>query len=76
MTEETPQKAVVFIRLPEVLRRTGMGKTTIYKRVREGAFPSPVQLGEGMVAWVEAEVDAWQAKLIAVREELTLPKAA
>ncbi|MDV3469060.1 AlpA family transcriptional regulator [Stenotrophomonas sp. C3(2023)] len=74
MAATTPP--VVFIRLPEVIRRTGMGKTTVYKRVRDGAFPAPVQLGEGMVAWIEAEVEAWQANIIAEREELSLPKAA
>lgn len=60
---------LVFIRLPEVRRRTGLSKTTIYKRINERTFPASVPLGEGMVAWIEAEVDAWQAQRLAERPQ-------
>ncbi|UUS16172.1 AlpA family transcriptional regulator [Stenotrophomonas sp. CD2] len=53
--------------MPEVRRRTGLSKTTIYKRINERTFPASVPLGEGMVAWIEAEVDAWQAQRLAER---------
>ncbi|HDS1139636.1 TPA: AlpA family transcriptional regulator [Stenotrophomonas maltophilia] len=74
-------KPLVFIRMPEVRHRTGLSKTTIYKRIHERTFPAAVPLGDGMVAWVEAEVDAWQAERLAERSppgpgETNLPKAA
>lgn len=77
MTDEP----LVFIRMPEVRRRTGLSKTTIYKRIHERTFPASVPLGEGMVAWIEAEVDAWQAQRLAERtppvpEESDQPRAA
>lgn len=48
-----------FLRIKEVRQRTGLGTTTIYKRVNEGTFPPNVSLGPRMAAWVESEVDAW-----------------
>jgi prophage regulatory protein len=54
--------AVRIIRLPEVMRRTGLARSTIYLYVTEKRFPSPVALGEGergAVGWVEEEVTAW-----------------
>ena len=65
--KHTPQKS--FIRLPEVLSRTGYGRTTIYRKMEEGTFPRSVKLGgppidpnvfdTRAVAWIEDEVDQW-----------------
>ncbi len=65
--KHTPQKR--FIRLPEVLSRTGYGRTTIYRKMEEGTFPRIVKLGgppidpnvfdTRAVAWIEDEVDQW-----------------
>ncbi|MBA08100.1 MAG: hypothetical protein CMG52_04210 [Candidatus Marinimicrobia bacterium] len=65
--KHTPQKR--FIRLPEVLSRTGYGRTTIYRKMEEGTFPRSVKLGgppidpnvfdTRAVAWIEDEVDQW-----------------
>jgi len=41
--KHTPQKR--FIRLPEVLSRTGYGRTTIYRKMEDGSFPRSVKLG-------------------------------
>jgi predicted DNA-binding transcriptional regulator AlpA len=35
----------------------------MYKRVKAGAVPKPVQLELGSVAWDQAEVTAWQQSL-------------
>ena len=40
--KHTPQKR--FIRLPEVLSRTGYGRATIYRKMEDGSFPSSVKL--------------------------------
>ena len=34
-----------FMRLTEVIRDTGLGRSSIYKRIAEGVFPKPVPLG-------------------------------
>ncbi len=54
-----------FLRLPEVMARTGLSRSTIYVRLDEGRFPRPVSLGSRAVGWVEAEVDEWMRERIA-----------
>ncbi len=50
---------VRFLRLPEVLARTGLSRSTIYVRLDQGRFPRPVSLGGRAVGWIESEVDEW-----------------
>lgn len=50
-----------LIRLAEVMRRVGLGRSTIYRWMGEGRFPKPVKLGAHMVAWPEDTIDVWIA---------------
>ncbi|TDQ24713.1 AlpA family transcriptional regulator [Raoultella sp. BIGb0149] len=58
-----------LIRLPEVIKRTGFGKTWIYELIRAGRFPLQVKIGERAVAFIESEVDAWIDNAIAHSRE-------
>jgi prophage regulatory protein len=48
-----------IIRLPEVKWLSGLCRSAIYQRSKDGLFPSPISLGGRAVGWVEAEVLAW-----------------
>ncbi|EHK3385513.1 AlpA family transcriptional regulator [Escherichia coli] len=48
-----------FIRLSEVMRRTGYGRAWIYRLNSLGRFPKPVKIGSRSVAFIESEVDEW-----------------
>lgn len=48
-----------LIRVPEVLRRVGFSRTTMYELIKEGRFPDKVIIGTRSVAFVESEIDAW-----------------
>ncbi len=48
-----------LLRLPEVARRTGLKRSTIYRDILAGAFPRQVKIGPGAVGWVEEEVQEW-----------------
>jgi len=48
-----------MLRLPAVLVRTGLSRSTIYLRISEGRFPKPISLGGRAVGWIEAEINAW-----------------
>ncbi|MDT8330172.1 AlpA family phage regulatory protein [Roseomonas gilardii] len=52
-----------LLRRAEVERITALGTSTLYRRVREGSFPAPVQIGGGAVRWRQTEVSAWLAQL-------------
>lgn len=53
-----------LIRLPEVIKRTGISKTTIYELINEKRFPSQVKIGARAIAFIESEIDEWIYKLI------------
>ena len=78
MEIQSPQKR--FIRLPEVLSRTGYGRTTIYRKMEDGSFPRSVKLGGPLedpeafdcvgVAWIEDEVVQWIESRIEERDSV------
>ena len=51
--------ATTILRLPEVKAQTGLSRSTIYSRVKNNSFPSPISLGPRSVGWVEAEIQEW-----------------
>ena len=51
--------ATTILRLPAVKARTGLSRSTIYLRLSEGRFPTPISLGGRAVGWIEAEVNEW-----------------
>ena len=56
-----------FLRLPEVLQITGMGKTFIYDRINDGTSPKQIHLGSRTVVWNEQEVTKWMEDRMASR---------
>jgi prophage regulatory protein len=48
-----------ILRLPEVKYRTGLSRSTIYLRIKEGSFPTPISLGDRAVGWIESEIQYW-----------------
>ncbi len=48
-----------IIRLPEVRRRTGLSRTTIWRKVRAGTFPAPLDLGKNSIGWHADEIAGW-----------------
>ena len=74
--KHTPQKR--FIRLPEVLSRTGYGRASIYRKMGNGSFPGSVKLDGPpvapeafdcrAVAWIEDEVEQWIESRIEERD--------
>jgi predicted DNA-binding transcriptional regulator AlpA len=59
--------AHAFIRLPDVRKATGLGRSTIYRLISEGQFPKPIKLAARSVAWCSAEIAAWMSTRMALR---------
>jgi len=69
-----------FIRLSEVLSRTGYSRTSIYRKMEEGSFPKSVKLGGPLrdpslfdcraIAWIEDEIDQWIESRICERDNI------
>ena len=47
-----------LIKLPEVRKRTGLARPTIYKKMREGIFPQKQKRGVSTF-WKESEINAY-----------------
>lgn len=50
-----------LIRLKEVCRRVGLGKSMIYQMIREERFPAPYKISPFASRWSEREVVEWIA---------------
>ena len=48
-----------YVRMNEVLRITGLSRTTIYRRIAGGLFPPPVHLGGRACGWHATALRAW-----------------
>ncbi|PHV09647.1 helix-turn-helix transcriptional regulator [Chitinimonas sp. BJB300] len=66
-TSPTNQASERFLRLPEVMSRTALSRSSIYAAIQRGIFPNSISLGGKSVAWLESEITAWQAARIANR---------
>lgn len=53
-----------LLRLPSVEAQTGLSKSEIYRRIKDGTFPKPIKLGARAVAWPSAQIDEWVKSLI------------
>ncbi len=50
-----------ILRLPQVCRMTGLGRSMIYQLEAERRFPCRVRIGARAVGWAESEVQSWVA---------------
>ena len=50
-----------LIRRNEVERITGLKRSSICLKIKEGDFPKPIKLGMRAVAWLESDIAGWIA---------------
>ena len=48
-----------IIRLNTVLDRTGLSRSTLYRRMAEGRFPTQIAISQRCAGWRESEVREW-----------------
>lgn len=48
-----------MLRQSEVLRRTGLSRTTIWRKIKANTFPAPRQLGPNSIGWPESVITEW-----------------
>ena len=48
-----------IIRLPTVMKRTGLSRSTIYRKVDQGTFPRPIKLSTRCVGWRASSIKRW-----------------
>jgi len=58
-----------LLRLPEVRKRVGLSRSSIYAYIKAGKFPRPIALGPRAVAFSETEISRWIAERIVASRE-------
>ena len=56
MSTEKPDR---ILRLPAVLERTGLSRSTMYRKIQEGTFPKQIALSTRCAGWRESAVSEW-----------------
>ena len=54
-------------RLPAVLARTGLARSTLYAAVEAGEFPEPLPISARAIGFLSSEIDEWIASRSALR---------
>ena len=57
-----------FLRVNQVVEKTGISRSTVYLYLNRGRFPRPVHISERLVVWVEDEIENWMKERIATRK--------
>ncbi len=55
---QTPER---IIRLKTVLTRTGLSRSTIYRKIAEGTFPAQLKISTNGAGWRESDINRWVA---------------
>jgi len=48
-----------FLRITEVMKKTGIAKSTIWLWVSEDKFPKPIKLSPRITVWEEEKINYW-----------------
>jgi prophage regulatory protein len=57
MPTETPDR---ILRINTVLERTGLSRSTMYRKMQNGTFPANLKISERCAGWRESAVAEWQ----------------
>lgn len=72
MTSDNSER---ILRITEVLDRTGLTRSTLYRQIAAGTFPRQVKLSARCAGWHESAVEAWLRDPIGYRAETLRPAA-
>jgi prophage regulatory protein len=48
-----------ILRLNTVLDRTGLSRSTLYRKIQDGTFPKQVRIAERCAGWRQSAVEDW-----------------
>ena len=69
MEPDTVAEPDRILRIRTVLQRTGLSRSTLYRKIQEGTFPRQVQISIHGAGWRESAISRWIADPAAYRME-------
>ncbi|MEG8223200.1 AlpA family transcriptional regulator [Sphingomonas sp. HH69] len=58
-----------IIRLKTVLARTGLSRSTLYRKIADGTFPAQIRISVHGAGWRESSVNLWIADPVSYRAD-------
>lgn len=58
-----------IVRLKTVLGRTGLSRSSIYRKIAEGTFPAQIRISTNGAGWRESDINRWVADPVRWRPE-------
>jgi prophage regulatory protein len=56
----------LILRLPQVMARVGLSRSSIYLGISRSEFPRQVRLGARAVGWLQSDIDEWVRHRVAL----------
>lgn len=56
MSAPSPER---ILRLKTILERTGLSRSTLYRKLHLGTFPRQLRISERCIGWRECDVESW-----------------
>ena len=63
----TPIREDRIVRLKTVLARTGLSRSTIYRKIADGTFSTQIKISTNGTGWHEFDIDRWIADPVSWR---------
>ena len=57
-----------IIRFNTVRARTGLSRSTIYRKIAEGTFPPQIKISTNGAGWKESDINRWVANPVGWRQ--------
>jgi len=57
-----------LIRLPKVMRKTGLARSTVYWMIANDKFPKQINISPRVSVWKESDIDNWIEEQIKMNE--------
>lgn len=59
-----------ILKMPDVIRATGLARSTIYKLISENRFPKQIKLTSFSSGWLQSEIEAWIEDRVAASRDM------
>lgn len=61
-----------ILRMRTVLQRTGLSRSTIYRKMKDGSFPNQVRISQHCRGWRESAINRWIADPATYTEDVLI----
>jgi prophage regulatory protein len=59
MSKNEELNSVSLLRMADVVKKTGLSRSTVGRLIAKGRFPKPIKISGVMTRWISCDVDSW-----------------